>query len=77
MRGPILKESGTINGMKETAKNAAAKTKTHRYDVAKQLRTPEEIAAYLEAWLIEAPDDALGIARALTDIERAMKSGKR
>mgnify|MGYP003705170191 CR=1 FL=1 len=40
-------------------------------DVAAQLRTPEEMAAYLDAWLIEAPDDAAGIARALGDIARA------
>ena len=41
------------------------------YDVAAQLRTPEEMAAYLDAWLVEAPDDAAGIARALGDIARA------
>lgn len=48
-----------------------AKTKTLAYDVAEQLRTPEEMAAYLDAWLSEAPDDAAGIARALGDIARA------
>lgn len=47
------------------------KTKTLAYDVAAQLRTPEEMAAYLDAWLSEAPDDAAGIARALGDIARA------
>jgi probable addiction module antidote protein len=47
------------------------KTKTLAYDVADQLRTPEEMAAYLDAWLQEAPDDAVGIARALGDIARA------
>lgn len=47
------------------------KTKTLPYDVAEQLRTPEEMAAYLDAWLAEAPDDAAGIARALGDIARA------
>ena len=36
-----------------------------------QLRTPEEMAAYLDAWLVEAPVDAAGIARALGDIARA------
>ena len=46
-------------------------TKTLAYDVAEQLRTPEEMAAYLDAWLEEAPDDAAGIARALGDIARA------
>jgi len=44
---------------------ATAKTKTLPYDVAEQLRTPEEMAAYLDAWLSEAPEDAAGIARAL------------
>jgi probable addiction module antidote protein len=47
------------------------RTKTLRYDVTEQLRTPEEMAAYLDAWLTEAPDDAAGIARALGDIARA------
>ena len=46
-------------------------TKTRHYDVAAQLRTPEEMAAYLDAWLDEFPDDAEGIARALGDIARA------
>jgi probable addiction module antidote protein len=46
-------------------------TSTVAYDVSKQLRTPEEMAAYLDAWLAEAPDDATGIARALGDIARA------
>jgi probable addiction module antidote protein len=55
---------------KQTAKSKA-KTKTIPYDVAAQLRTPEEMAAYLDAWLDEAPDDAAGIARALGDIARA------
>lgn len=50
---------------------AAPKTKTIAYDVAEQLRTPEEMAAYLDAWLTDAPDDAAGIARALGDIARA------
>ncbi|MEP7154773.1 MAG: addiction module antidote protein [Betaproteobacteria bacterium] len=54
---------------KLSAKNA--RTKTVPYDVAEQLRTPQEMAAYLDAWLEEAPDDAPGIARALGDIARA------
>jgi probable addiction module antidote protein len=48
-----------------------APARTLPYDVAAQLRTPEEMAAYLDAWLAEAPDDAAGIARALGDIARA------
>ena len=46
-------------------------TKTIPYDIADQLRTTAEMAAYLDAWLAEAPDDAAGIARALGDIARA------
>ena len=46
-------------------------TKTTPYVVAEQLRTPDEMAAYLDAWLEDAPDDANGIARALSDIARA------
>ena len=59
---------------KTTAKRAIkrkTKTQTVAYDVAEQLRTPEEMAAYLDAWLAEAPDDTAGIARALGDIARA------
>jgi len=57
--------------MRKTKAKVAAKTKTIPYDVAEQLRTPEEMAAYLDAWLEDAPDDAAGIARALGDIARA------
>ena len=57
--------------MPKTAQKKTARTKTLPYDVAAQLRTPEEMAAYLDAWLEEAPDDAAGIARALGDIARA------
>ena len=42
-----------------------AKTKTTRYDVAEHLRTPEEMAVYLEACLEEANGDAAFIAKAL------------
>lgn len=47
------------------------KTKTTRYDVAEHLRTPEEMAAYLEASFEEAKGDAAFIAKALGDIARA------
>ena len=53
------------------AKAKGVKTKTSKYDVAEHLRTPAEMAAYLDAWLTDAPDDAAGIARALGDIARA------
>jgi probable addiction module antidote protein len=49
----------------------AGEDQDHPYDVAEHLRTPEEMAAYLDAWFEEAPDDAAGIARALGDIARA------
>ncbi|HEX3556383.1 MAG TPA: addiction module antidote protein [Thermoanaerobaculia bacterium] len=55
----------------KSATKTRAKTKTVPYDIAEQLRTPEEMAAYLDAWFEEAPDDAQGIARALGDIARA------
>ena len=41
------------------------------FDVADHLRSPEEMAAYLDAWLLESPEDSAGIARALGDIARA------
>ncbi len=47
------------------------RTRTTRYDVAEHLRTPEEMAAYLDAWLEEAPVSAAGVARALGNIARA------
>ena len=46
-------------------------TTTTRYDVAEHLRTPEEMAAYLEACLEEADGDAAFVAKALGDIARA------
>jgi probable addiction module antidote protein len=47
------------------------KTLTTRYDVAEHLRTPREMATYLEARLEEANGDAAFIAKALGDIARA------
>ncbi len=46
-------------------------TSTSRYDVAEHLRTPEEMAAYLEACLEESNGDASFVAKALGDIARA------
>jgi probable addiction module antidote protein len=57
--------------MAKAAEIKVSKTRTVAYDVSEQLRTPAEMAAYLDAWLVEAPDDAAGIARALGDIARA------
>ncbi len=47
------------------------KTKTTRYDVAEHLRTPAEMAAYLEACIEAADGDAAFVARALGDMARA------
>lgn len=47
------------------------KTTTTRYDVAEHLRTPKEMAAYLEATMDEANGDATMIAQALGNIARA------
>jgi probable addiction module antidote protein len=57
--------------MPKTVTKASGKTQTVPYDVAAQLRTPEEMAAYLDALLVQAPADAAGIARALGDIARS------
>lgn len=48
-----------------------SKTVTSRYDVAEHLRTPEEMAAYLETCFEKANGDAAVIAKALGDIARA------
>lgn len=45
--------------------------KLSRYDLVDHLRTPEEMAAYLDAWFDEFPDDVSGIARAIGNIARA------
>ena len=47
------------------------KTATNRYDVGEYLRTPEEMAVYLEACLEEANGDAAFVAKALGNIARA------
>lgn len=57
--------------MPSDVNNKPQKVRASAYDVAEHLRTPEEMAAYLDAWLEEAPDDVSGIARALGDIARA------
>lgn len=44
---------------------STAKTKITPYDTAEHLRTPEEIALYLEACLEEAGDDAAFVVHAL------------
>ena len=51
--------------------NIMTKITTTPYDVAEHLRTPEEMALYLEASIEEANGDAAFIAKALGDIARA------
>jgi probable addiction module antidote protein len=46
-------------------------TTTSPYVVADHLRTPERMAAYLEACIQEVDEDAAFIAKALDDIARA------
>ncbi len=57
--------------MRKTATKNRTMSRATPYDVADHLRTPAEMAAYLDAWLEDAPDDVAGIARALGDIARA------
>ncbi|HEY0923659.1 addiction module antidote protein [Rheinheimera pacifica] len=45
--------------------------KLQDYDVATHLRTPDEMAAYLEASIAECDGDASFVAKALGDIARA------
>ena len=46
-------------------------TMTSRYEVAEYLRSPKEMAAYLEASIEKADGDTGFIAKALVDIARA------
>jgi probable addiction module antidote protein len=66
-----LRSSFMVKARSKATAAPTSRTKTGAYDVSEQLRTPEEVAAYLDAWLAEAPEDAAGIARALGDIARA------
>ncbi|GLQ88518.1 addiction module antidote protein [Dyella flagellata] len=52
------------------------KLKTIPFDVAEHLRTPEEMALYLDACIAESDGDATFIAKALGDIARAQGMSK-
>ncbi len=52
------------------------KTTIEPYYVAEYLRTPEEMAAYLDACIEESEGDAAFIAKALGDIARAQGMSK-
>jgi probable addiction module antidote protein len=53
-----------------------AKTKTRPYDVAEHLRTPEEMALYIDACIAESDGDAAFVAKALGDVARAQGMSK-
>lgn len=57
--------------MAASPRKRVPEVKTSAYDVAEHLRTPEAMAAYLDAWLEQAREDISGIARGLGDIARA------
>ncbi len=52
-------------------KKNMSRTQVETYDVAEHLRTPEEMAAYLDACIIESDGDSAFIAKALGNIARA------
>lgn len=52
------------------------KTKLEALNVAEHLRTPEEMAAYLDACIMESDGDSAFIAKALGDIARAQGMSK-
>ncbi|SFS09543.1 probable addiction module antidote protein [Stenotrophomonas maltophilia] len=52
------------------------KSELEVFDVATHLRTPEEMAAYLDACIVESDGDSAFIAKALGDIARAQGMSK-
>ena len=70
-RARRLVTSGPQFDWLEISEDNMVKTQTSKYDVSEHLRTTEEMVAYFEACLEEAPDDAAFIAKALGDIARA------
>jgi hypothetical protein len=56
----------------KSSRRGSSHTRTVVYDVAKQLRTPKEMAAYLEVWLVEAPMTRQAFrARSATSLARS------
>lgn len=53
------------------SKTAKPKTKTRAYDVTEHLRTPQEMALYLDACIAESGGDPSFIAKAIGEIARA------
>ena len=60
-----------MTSTRKTIEKCAIKEATVPYDVARHLRTAEEMALYLDACIAESDGDAAFIAKALGDIARA------
>lgn len=60
----------------ESRTQALNKTQTVPFDVAEHLRTPEEMALYVEACIEESDGDAAFVAKALGDVARAQGMSK-
>ncbi len=56
--------------MPKPAKKKALRTRTTPYALAENLRMPAEMAAYLDAWLEDAPDDAAGVTRLVSHLSK-------
>lgn len=65
------KQDSNHRPVHKVAWHQAMATKLHDYDVAKHLCSREEMAAYLEAAIVESDGDAAFITMALGDIARA------
>src|SRR5690242_20651607 len=61
----------TTGAIVQRTRSMARKKKFSRYDVADYLSTQEDRAAFLEACMDEAGDDATYVASALGDLARA------
>nr|WP_227255247.1 hypothetical protein [Stenotrophomonas sp. MA5] len=53
------------------------KSELEAFDVATHLRTPEEMAAYLDACIVESNGDSAFTAKTLGDIARALSGAVR
>lgn len=74
-RSSKTKTTATRSATRATARKKR-RVLTRTYDVAEELRTPAEMAEYMNAWLEMAPDDARGLALALRDVARAYGMSK-
>lgn len=62
--------------MKKASSSRKTTIGTEPFDMADYLRTPEDQAEYLNAWLEQSPEDMEGFARALGDVARARGMSK-